>query len=228
MEIIVFARYWEPGRVKTRLCPPLTADDAAKLNRVCLDVLIARLRELRDFTLTIAYEPETARDVFAARYPGVALAPQQGMELGDKLIALATTRPAPCLFTGSDCPTTPLLFFRQAAAALKKERGVVFCPTEDGGTCILGAQPQHADWYRDIPWSSGREHRALAAKARAHHWRLEQLELWHDLDRPADVPRTLRELLAERDKISEADVEFLSTLGQRVEQWLEEQRKGAA
>ena len=228
MEIIIFARYWEPGCVKTRLCPPLTTNEAARLNRVCLDVLVARLCELRGFTLTIAYEPVTAHAFFSERYPAVALVPQQGMELGDKLFALATVRPTPCLFTGSDCPTTPLLFFQQAAAVLGKGSDLVFCPTEDGGTCILGAQPRHADWYRDIPWSSGREHRVLAAKARMHHWRLEQLELWHDLDRPADVPRTLRELLAERDKVSESDVEFLSTLGHRVEQWLEEQRKGAA
>ena len=228
MEIIIFARYWEPGRVKTRLCPPLTADEAAQLNRLCLDALVARLRGLDGFTVTIAYEPEAARAFFAARYPGVALAPQQGAELGEKLFALAAARTAPCLFTGSDCPTTPLLFFRQAAQALSEGADAVFCPTEDGGTCILGAQPQHAAWYRDIPWSSGRENRVLAEKARARQWRLAELELWHDLDRPTDVPRTVRELLDERKYISEDEVIFLSTLDQRVARWLEEQKKGAA
>ena len=228
MEIIIFARYWEPGRVKTRLCPPLTADEAAQLNRLCLDALVARLRGLDGFTVTIAYEPEAARAFFAARYPGVALAPQQGAELGAKLFALAAARSEPCLFTGSDCPTTPVHFFRQAAQALNAGADAVFCPTEDGGTCILGAQPQRADWYRDIPWSSGRENRELAEKAHAQQWRLEQLELWHDLDRPADVPRTARELLYEREYIPANDAEWLSTLSQRVAQWLEEQRKGAA
>src|SRR5436309_1968860 len=44
--ILVFAKAPEPGRVKTRLCPPLTPEAAAELHQACLGDLWERLATL--------------------------------------------------------------------------------------------------------------------------------------------------------------------------------------
>ena len=89
--------------------------------------------------MVIAYEPGSARPAFAERYPEAALELQfQAAGLGERLTDLAARRDGPCLFSGSDCPTTPLSSFHRAMEVLGEGTDVVFCPTEDGGTCILG------------------------------------------------------------------------------------------
>ena len=194
MDVVIFARYWEPGRVKTRLCPPLRPTEAARLSRLFLDVLVARLRTVPDLSLVIAFEPDRARSSFARRYPAVALERQRGAGLGEKLVHVASKRETSCLITGSDCPTTPLDSFRMSAQALRGGADVVIAPTEDGGTHILGAHPECAHWFDRIPWSSGREGRVLEERARNNGWRCTRLPMWYDVDRPVDIPRALRDL----------------------------------
>jgi uncharacterized protein len=194
MEIVIFARYWAPGRVKTRLCPPLRPGEAARLSRFFLDVLVARLGAVPGISTVIAYEPDGARPAFARRYPAVALEAQRGAELGEKLAHAVAKRKEPCLITGSDCPTTPLASFQRAAQALRDGADVVIAPTEDGGTHILGAKPACADWFAGIPWSSGREARILATRARKQGWRCQRLPRWYDVDWPGDLLRMLRDL----------------------------------
>ncbi len=193
MDVVIFARYWEPGKVKTRLCPPLRIEEAARVSGFFLDALVARLSRNPELSLVIAYEPDEARDAFARRY-AVPLEAQRGNGLTEKLSHVISGRTSPCLITGSDCPTTPLEFFRQATRALLNSADVVLAPTEDGGTCILGARPGFEGWFSGIPWSSGRERRELQAKARGFGWRCDTLATWYDVDRPSDIPRATRDL----------------------------------
>ena len=222
MEIVIFARYWEPGAVKTRLCPPLRPIEASRLSRLFLDVLVARLETVIGLSPVIAFEPDRARQSFARRYPAVALEPQCGAELGAKLVHVASRRKNPCLITGSDCPTTPLDSFRLSAQALRGDADVVIAPTEDGGTHILGAQPKCAHWFDGIPWSSGKEGRVLEERARNNGWRCTRLPMWYDVDRASDIPRALRDLEAcvsrgEFDPaIIERDHRFLADLKARI------------
>lgn len=222
MDVVIFARYWEPGRVKTRLCPPLRPIEASRLSRLFLDVLVARLETVAELSVAIAFEPDHARSCFAQRYPAVALEPQRGAGLGEKLVHVASKREEPCLITGSDCPTTPLDSFRLSAQALRGAADVIIAPTEDGGTHILGAQPECAHWFDGIPWSSGKEGRVLEERARNNGWRCTRLPLWYDVDRASDIPRALRDLEAcvsrgEFDPaIIERDHRFLADLKARL------------
>lgn len=196
MDIVVFARYWEPGKVKTRLCPPLSLEEAAMINCRFLDVLIARLRRIPELTAFIAYEPDWAQEAFNLRYPGIPLEPQKGDGLGAKLSHVVSGRAGPCLITGSDCPTTPLESFRNAMAALNGGADVVLAPTEDGGAHILGAWPKCSEWFSGIPWSSGTERNALRKRSKELGWHCKSLSMWYDVDRPAEIPRVARDLRA--------------------------------
>jgi len=196
MDIVVFARYWEPGKVKTRLCPPLSLEEAAMINCRFLDVLIARLRCIPELKPVIAYEPDWAREAFHLRYPGIHLEPQKGDGLGAKLCHVVFGRAGPCLITGSDCPTTPLESFRNAMAALNAGADVVLAPTEDGGAHILGAWPKCSEWFSGIPWSSGTERNALLKRSQEFGWCCESIAMWYDVDRPTEIPRVTEDLRA--------------------------------
>jgi rSAM/selenodomain-associated transferase 1 len=209
MDIVIFARYWESGRVKTRLCPPLSFTEAARLYRLMLDVLVTRLKAVSGISTVIAFEPDSARSAFARRYPEIALEPQRGENLGEKLVHVVSKRKEPCLITGSDCPTTPLDSFQRSAQSLREGADVIIAPTEDGGAHILGARPECARWFAGIPWSSGTECLVLEDRARNNGWRCQRLPLWYDVDRPEDLPRVLRHLdeCASRGEVSPAILE---------------------
>jgi rSAM/selenodomain-associated transferase 1 len=194
LDVIIFARYWEPGCIKTRLCPPLTPAQAANISQQCLDLLVQRLTAAARFTTIIAFEPFAARAEFAARYPQATLLPQQGDGLTAKLQHLLAPRRAPCLITGSDCPTAPLAYFDQAGAALEHGADVVLGPARDGGSYLLGLDAAHADWFRDIPWSTARVSATLRLRARERGWRLHDLPFWYDIDTWEDVVCLCKEL----------------------------------
>ncbi|MHB0934965.1 MAG: TIGR04282 family arsenosugar biosynthesis glycosyltransferase [Armatimonadota bacterium] len=188
VQLIIFARYWEPGRVKTRLCPPLTPDEAASAHRALLDVCIQRLQVVKECNLILAFAPDACRDAFAQRYPGVILVPQQGDGLTARLWHLLETLDAPCLFTGSDCPTIPLDYVYQGLCALQSH-DVVLGPTEDGGSYLLGLHPAQRAWLTDIPWSTERVSACLRQRAQVKGWTLQELPRWYDVDSYADLRR---------------------------------------
>ncbi len=100
--LCIMAKAPEAGRVKTRLCPPLSPDDAAELYRCFLLDKIAQVREVAGVEPFLAYAPAQAAAVFEALAPGFTLLPQRGADLTARLLrrgAGARTASAPLLYT---------------------------------------------------------------------------------------------------------------------------------
>ena len=189
VDIVVFARYWMPGAVKTRLCPAIHLH--------CLDMLLERISRLTRCTIVIAYEPDCAYDAFAARYPSALLIAQDGPDLTARLHHILRVRDTRCLMTGSDCPNVPLPYYDEACDAFARGADVVLGPTRDGGSYILGLGPECADWFRDIPWSTDKVAETLRERSAEHGWRLHELPPWYDVDTFADLERLRRDLADE-------------------------------
>lgn len=197
VDVIIFARYWKPGTVKTRLCPPLTYTEAAAIHLHCLDILMQRLSASSDLNTFIAYEPVDAHEAFEVRFPAAQLLPQQGADLTARLRQILSTRRTRCLMTGSDCPSVPLAYYAEAISAFAEGADVVLGPTRDGGSYILGLGPNCADWFLDIPWSTEQVAHALRVRAHEHGWRLHELPQWYDVDTMADLKRLKDDLALE-------------------------------
>ena len=151
--LLIFAKRPRPGRVKTRLVPPLTAAEAATLAEALL----------RD-TATVARRVPVRRRViaFAPRPPhraprGFAVTSQRGRSLGVRLLAACKQylRPtSPVVVIGTDSPTLPLQYLRAAFRALR-DHDLVVGPTDDGGFYLLGiSRPVSAALFRGVVWSS--------------------------------------------------------------------------
>ncbi len=144
--LIVFAKVPEPGRVKTRLSPPLDPAEAADLYGAFLhDALdrYARLGAAPDGPAVRLYlGGGDGRVPDGLVPPGVTVHPQRGDGLGERMLrAFVETFAAGhdrAVVVGTDHPTLPPAFFALAFDALDDPLTAVLGPSDDGGYYLLG------------------------------------------------------------------------------------------
>ena len=197
--IVIMAKMPQAGEVKTRLCPPLTPEEAARLYRCFLLDKIAQVRTLRAASPVIAYTPLEGRSLFEALAPGFVLVPQQGADLGARL-ANCFAQLFEAGYTGvlaidSDTPTLPVAFLQQAVDLMATpQTEVVLGPSEDGGYYLIGLRHLHRELFEDIAWSTASVLPETLRRAEARGLKVTCLPSWFDVDTPADIERLRAEL----------------------------------
>lgn len=192
--LIVFAKAPVPGRVKTRLVPPLTAEEAARIYEASLADVVA-MAEDANAASVLSYDPANgAAEYFEARFPTLSQVKQQGKDLGERLRhaaddAFASGADRVCII-GGDSPTLPPGYLRQSFGELQ-DAEVVFGPTEDGGYYLVGirstAWPAATAIFESIPWSSPDVLEASLEAGRAAGLAVHLAPSWFDIDRPEDL-----------------------------------------
>jgi len=186
IQLIVLAKTPVPGRVKTRLCPPCTPEQAAQ-------VAAAALADTLD---TVTATPATARvlvvDGDHAAPAGWARTAQRGGLLGERLThAYADTlRPgAASLLIGMDTPQVSPALLEEAVDRLSADRtDAVLGAAEDGGWWALGLRdPRHAEVLRDIEMSTVATGAHTMAALRSRGLRVADLPTLRDVDTAADA-----------------------------------------
>lgn len=139
LQVLVMAKQPVPGRVKTRLCPPCTPEQAAA-------VADAALRDTLD---AVDRTPAVRRTlVIAGRYAppsGWSVVHQRGDGLGERLVnAFAdTARPGTAsLLVGMDTPQLDAGVLAGVAVGLDAADAVLG-PAEDGGWWVLALRDPH-------------------------------------------------------------------------------------
>src|SRR5215471_3979361 len=197
--VAIMAKAPRPGTVKTRLCPPLLATEAAALYRCFLLDKIAAVGGLVDTRPVIAYTPDDARPEFDVLAPGFAFVAQDGPDLGARLHAtlagLLAAGHAGAIAVDSDTPTLPSGFLQQAVDCLSRPGpDVVLGPTEDGGYYLIGVRSPHRELFEGVPWSTSEVLEITRRRAAAAGLRAVDLPSWFDIDTPDDLER-LRAML---------------------------------
>lgn len=90
--LLVVAKQPAAGQTKTRLCPPLDGDTAAALYECFLRDTLDLMRQVPNVQRTIAFLPADAEGYFDALAPDMALTPQRGADLGERLANLLAMR----------------------------------------------------------------------------------------------------------------------------------------
>ena len=194
------------GRVKTRLVPPLTLDEAAGL-QVCFlkDTAesVASLCNAGHGTGIAVYTPEDAAPLIRELLPphfGLLL--QRGETLGARLLnagadLLAAGYASVCLID-SDSPTVPPAVLTQAAALLALPgRRVVLGPADDGGYYLIGVTACHPGLFADIAWSTDRVLAQTIDRARELALPVHLLPPWYDVDDGPSLRRLCGELFSD-------------------------------
>ncbi|RMF71067.1 MAG: glycosyltransferase [Acidobacteria bacterium] len=193
--LVVFLRWPEPGRVKTRLIPRLGPDGAARvyerLARRTLDAVAqARTPGLTRLALVT---PDERVDAARALFGGpLAWAGQGSGDLGRRLArafgdGFAAGAPA-VVAIGSDCPDLDGPRIDEAFARLAAGDDAVLGPARDGGYYLIGLRHPCPVVFDGIPWSTDRVLEQTRARLRAAGARWSELPVLHDVDVPDDLP----------------------------------------
>jgi glycosyltransferase A (GT-A) superfamily protein (DUF2064 family) len=198
--LLVLAKAPEPGLVKTRLCPPLTAEEAADLAAAALLDTLDAVRAVPGGRPVVAL---TGRLDRAARRAGLRGAlrdlptrPQRGADLGHRIAAAhrdaARLLPGRAVLQlGMDTPQVgPDLLADAAAPLLAEPRTVdaVFGPATDGGWWALGLHdPRAAIVVADVATSRDDTGERTLRALRAAGLRVGLLPELTDVDTAADA-----------------------------------------
>jgi len=202
--LAVMAKAPRPGKVKTRLSPPLTLEESAAIN-VCFlrDTTenIAAVSMSGEAAGVISYTPVGDEALFDNLLPSAfALIPQRGDEFGERLLATAEDLlgcgyGSVCLID-SDSPTVPAAAFEQAVAELERPGDrIVLGPSQDGGYYLIGLKRAHPELFDGISWSTSAVFEETVAAAQAARLEIVTLPLWYDVDDAATLEVLTGELL---------------------------------
>lgn len=196
------------GRVKTRLSPPLTPEEAAALNTCFLrDTAAAIMTAANVGGIGIGiYTPVGEENAYAGILPfDFVLIPQRGDLFGERLVLAAEDLrgvgfEAVCLID-SDSPTVPQAAYARAVETLLQpgER-MVFGPSDDGGYYLIGLKQVHRRLFEEIDWSTERVAEQTLARAREIGLAVELLPTWYDVDDRATLRRLCDELLGDSER----------------------------
>lgn len=195
--LLLFAKVPRPGGVKTRLTPVLTPSEAARLYTAFLRDAVRQARQLEaDVRLYLA--PPLPNGEIEGVPSDVSVHEQQGASLGPRMAqAFRDTLEAGygrVLVMGTDHPTLPPSFLRQAFAALQEPRAIVLGPTEDGGFYLVGMNAFYPQLFEDMTYSHSRVFSDTLARAERTDARLTVLPQWYDVDTPQDLDRLQSDL----------------------------------
>jgi len=216
--IALFAKAPLAGRVKTRLVPPLTHEDAARIARASLEDTARFIVPAVPASWTLFLDGESDPALRAlADETGLAIVPQRGAGLGERLQyafrELRSRGASRVLAIGSDSPTLDPERILEAIEALAV-CDVALGPTEDGGYYLIGTSGDHASIFHQIPWGSGAAAATTLERARMLNLEVRLLKPWYDLDDAASLRRAyeaapagwaLRKVLEEMKERLESD-----------------------
>jgi hypothetical protein len=151
------------------------------------------------------WEPGTGPQdsAIATAASGIALLPQTGGDLGDRLRGtfrelLGRGHRGVVIF-GSDSPTLPLVSLAAACDRLRSGAALVLGPAGDGGYCLLGACRVPEEIFSGIPWGTSGVFETTLLRARRAGIEPTLLPAGYDVDRPADLGRLHEDIRAWSD-----------------------------
>lgn len=191
--LILFTRYPEPGRTKTRLIPTLGAHGAAALQRRMSEAIVTRMAAFAaDYpvSLEIRYTDGNQQAMEAWLSNDIPCLDQGNGDLGDRLhraFAQAFAQgDRQVVVIGADCPGLTPALFTKAFAALDSHN-LVLGPALDGGYYLVGLNRPAPAIFAKIPWGSGEVLAATMKQAQGLNLASHILEPLADVDRPEDL-----------------------------------------
>ena len=197
--ILLFVKWSEPGRVKTRLAAEVGTERAVEIYRE----LVARVCGLlpRDVAVRVMFDPAERRaEIEPWLRPlitGATFFAQQNGDLGARLThAFAGAFANGCAKVaaiGSDCVELDDAIFCETWDALDAH-DCVLGPTFDGGYYLIALRQPCAALFENIAWSTSAVFEQTRARAAALGLRVHRLPARHDVDTAEDWRRAAAQM----------------------------------
>ncbi|MEB3213563.1 MAG: TIGR04282 family arsenosugar biosynthesis glycosyltransferase, partial [Leptolyngbyaceae bacterium] len=197
--IIVFTRFPEPGKTKTRLIPALGAEGAARVQTQMTEHTLATIQAFKRtqhsshnaVSVDVRFAGGTAARM--QQWLGLqwAYTPQGEGDLGDRLLRAfddAFERGARfVLAIGIDCPDITVDSLTEAFHHLASAE-LVIGPADDGGYYLIGLSKLVPDCFHSIAWGTDTVCQTTLDIAAQLNLTVEKLQVLSDVDRPDDLP----------------------------------------
>jgi rSAM/selenodomain-associated transferase 1 len=191
------------GEVKTRLVPPLCAEEASRLSACFVRDILANLLAVSESVPVdcyAAYSPLGSEATFRDFLPQqIRLLPPRSVGLANSLPdaiedLIARGYEGACL-VNADSPTLPTSLLVEAVTRLRAPGDrVVLGPATDGGYYLIGLKHPHRHLFHDIDWSTERVYRQTTERAAGMGLELVTLPAWYDVDDAASLEWLCQEL----------------------------------
>jgi uncharacterized protein len=183
--LLVIAKQPVPGRVKTRLVPPCTYEQAAALAEAALADTLQTMLMLPARRRVLVLDGRPGRWL----PPGFDIVPQCGGPLDERLAGAFAAVRGPALLIGMDTPqVTPALLTVDWQAA-----DAVFGPAADGGFWALGLRVPAPALLRGVPMSTPSTGAVQRARLLAAGLRVADLPQLRDVDTAEDAVAVARQ-----------------------------------
>ena len=181
--LLVIAKAPAPGRVKTRLTPPCTPEEAAQIAAAALADTLAAALSARGAARRVLVLDGAPGDWL----PGpIEVIPQRGEGLAARLAAAFVDVGGPAFLVGMDTPqVTPELL--DAGLATLESADAALGPAPDGGYWGIGLRRPDAAVFRDVPMSAPDTGAVQRARLAVLGLRTTTLPPLRDIDTIADA-----------------------------------------
>jgi uncharacterized protein len=191
--LIIFTRYPEAGKTKTRLIPALGTKGAADLHRQMTEHTLTQVKQLQSNALS-----------FEVRFAGGDLQLMQdwlgsdssyqaqgdgdlGQRMARSLLEAFQSGAEKAVLIGTDCPDVNTEILAEAFAKLH-HYNLVLGPAMDGGYYLIGLQSPIPELFIDIDWGTAKVLQQTVKIAETLNLSLIYLPYLADIDRPEDLP----------------------------------------
>ena len=197
-QLAMFAKYWDPGSVKTRLAATIGDVAASRIYFHCLDSLVHRFDNLAENRTLVFWPPDRAADFATVARGRWQLAPQAAGHLGRRMGQYFSTAfeqgATHVVLIGSDSPTVPGSWILRSWQMLQRVN-VVLGPSTDGGYYLVGMSQFVPAIFDDIRWSTPHVLEDTKSRIAEEHLSYAELPTWYDIDEIDDLYRLRHELV---------------------------------
>ena len=199
--LILFAKRPRLGAVKTRLVPPLSAEQALALYEAFLEDQIRFVRSLAGpgREVELSTDETWAPEGKLAAAAGEMTRTEQGAgDLGDRLHrAFVRSRAGGAertVIVGADAPTLPPGRVEEAFRRLATGAAAVVSPADDGGYVLIGLADPSSALFDEIPWGGSEVMETTRRRAEVEGIVLLEIAPWYDVDESESLGRLEREI----------------------------------
>lgn len=193
--LIIFLKYPEPEKVKTRLGNTIGYHNAAKVYSSIVKHLLYDLKGSNAYTLSVFYSPPTKLNAIKnwIHCEDIELVPQIGYNLGEKISnafehsfskGFSNT-----IVIGSDCIELNKHNIETAFRLLSdSDNNVILGPATDGGYYLIGQHiSNNPELFNDIEWSTDKVFFQTTEKLESLNLKYFILDYYSDIDELSDI-----------------------------------------
>ncbi len=147
--LIIIAKETIPGRVKTRLHPPLSLEQAAQLAAASIADTLAAVGNLPTTRRILLFDG----NLLPPGSESYDMTPQTAGDLDERLAAAFDEAVGPTVLIGMDTPQVTADDLAPAFTEWPDDADAFFGPADDGGFWALGMREPRGDLIRGVPMS---------------------------------------------------------------------------